>query len=184
MTRIADPAPSYVKATDPVDGTATYYLTPAPVTISLTSPTVGQVIGSDGKNYAANATMPDGVTKVAKICYVSGSHGLALALTDEGMKDWSTAQTACAAHTPVFSNGTWKLASKDEWNSMINAAGSDNDLRDGFSSVGGKNMEFGSYWSSTEDGSSNLWYYLFIEGIGWSSSDKENYFCVRACLAF
>ena len=54
---------------------------PAP-SLSITNPVVGQVIGSDGKNYAY-ASLPEGVTAVAKICYVSGSNGLALALTDE-----------------------------------------------------------------------------------------------------
>ncbi len=48
-------------------------------TLSLTSPAVGQVIGDDGKNYDY-ASLPGGVTAVAKICYVSGSNGLALAL--------------------------------------------------------------------------------------------------------
>ena len=151
--------------------------------LNITSPAVGQVIGSDGKNYAYGS-LPTGVTAVAKICYVNEGHGLALALADEGTKDWSTAQTTCAAHTPAFTGGTWKLASLDEWNNMITAAGSHTDLRDGFSSVGGTNMQLGSYWSSTEDGSSSAWYYLFLESIGWSNSDKEDYFCVRACLAF
>ena len=151
--------------------------------LNITNPSVGQVIGSDGKNYAYGS-LPTGVTPVAKICLVSGSNGLALALTDEGTMDWSTAQTTCAAHTPAFTGGTWKLATKDEWDNMISTAGSDTDLRDGFSSVGGTNMQFGSYWSSTEDGSGSAWYYLFIEGIGWGSSDKDDYFCVRACLAF
>ena len=51
--------------------------------LNLTSPAVGQVIGDDGKNYDY-ASLPGGVTAVAKICYVSGSNGLALALADEG----------------------------------------------------------------------------------------------------
>ena len=49
--------------------------------LNLTSPAVGQVIGDDGKNYDY-ASLPGGVTAVAKICYVSGSNGLALALAD------------------------------------------------------------------------------------------------------
>ena len=152
--------------------------------LNITNPVVGQVIGSDGKNYAYGS-LPTGVTAVAKICYVSGSNGLALALTDEGVMDWSTAMTTCAAHTPAFTGGTWKLATKDEWNNMISAAGSDdNDLLDGFSSVGGTNMESGSYCSSTEDGSDSAWVYLFFESMGWSSNEKDFYFCVRACLAF
>ena len=56
----------------------------------ITNPAVGQFIGSDGRNYAADATLPDGVTKVAKIFYVGSdngeaapyNHGLALAMSD------------------------------------------------------------------------------------------------------
>ena len=114
------------------------YATPA---LNLTSPAVGQVIADDGKNYDY-ASLPGGVTAVAKICYVSGSNGLALALTDEGQMIWSTAISTCAAHTPAFTGGTWKLATQDEWTNMITAAGSYTALRDGFSSVGGVISKF------------------------------------------
>ena len=152
--------------------------------LSLTNPTVGQVIGSDGKNYAY-ASLPTGVTAVAKICYVSGSNGLALALTDEeGEMNWSTAQTTCAAHTPAFTGGTWKLATKYEWDNMISAAGSFDDLRDGFSSVGGTNMQGeGYYWSSTESGSDFAWFYSFDSGY-WDDNARNGGLSVRAVLAF
>ncbi len=150
--------------------------------LNITSPSVGQVIGSDGKNYDY-ANLPSGVTAVAKICYVSGSNGLALALTDEGQMNWSTAQTTCAAHTPAFTGGTWKLATKDEWNNMISAAGGASDLRNGFSSVGGTNLQSDLYWSSTEYGSSSAWDYPFNMGL-WFHQTKDNSRYVRACLAF
>lgn len=153
--------------------------------LSITNPSVGQVIGSDGKNYISG-TLPTGVTAVAKICYVSGNHGLALALTDEESKmNWSTAQTTCAAHTPAFTGGTWKLATQDEWNSMISAIGSYDDLRYGFSSVGGTNMQSDWYWSSTEyeDNSSQAYYYDFYGGY-YNVFSKGNNARVRACLAF
>ena len=152
-------------------------------TLSLTSPAVGQVIGDDGKNYDY-ASLPGGVTAVAKICYVSGSNGLALALADEGQMNWSTAISTCAAHTPAFTGGTWKLASKDEWDNMINVAGFAT-LRDGFTSVGGSNLqESGLYWSSTERNASHARYYSFYAG-SWSIDNKDNgNIRVRACLAF
>ena len=153
--------------------------------LSITSPSVGQVIGSDGKNYAYGS-LPTGVTAVAKICYVSGSNGLALALTDEeGQKDWSTANETCAAHTPAFTGGTWKLASLDEWENMITTAGNQTDLRDGFSSVGGTNMEENCYWSSSEVDSESACLYYFGNGQGYSIDDYKDYgYYVRACLAF
>ena len=150
--------------------------------LNLTSPAVGQVIGDDGKNYDY-ASLPGGVTAVAKICYVSGSNGLALALADEGQMDWSTAITTCAAHTPAFTGGTWKLATKDEWTNMITAAGNYTDLRTGFSSVGGSNLQSDLYWSSTEYKSNFAWGYDFYYEYGDNFGKVENY-RVRACLAF
>lgn len=149
----------------------------------IVNPVVGQIIGSDGKNYAYGI-VPSGVTAVAKICYVSGSHGLALALADEqGTMNWSTAQTTCAAHTPAITGGTWKLASQAEWDNMINAAGSYTALRDGFNSVGGTNMQEEYYWSSTENGSDYARGHDFWDG-SWDNVNKEAVVYARACLAF
>ena len=154
----------------------------AALALNLTSPAVGQVIGSDGKNYDY-ASLPSGVTAVAKICYVSGSNGLALALTDEGQMNWSTAITTCAAHTPAFTGGTWKLATQGEWDNMITAAGSYSALCEGFSSVGGTNMIPYYYWSSTEFDSNGAWSYEFGDG-EWSADGKGEVASVRACLAW
>ena len=71
----------------------------------IVNPVVGQIIDSDGKNYDANATLPSGVTAVAKIAYVGNdaetsttyNHGLALALGDvSDKKAWcSQYQKTC-----------------------------------------------------------------------------------------
>ena len=154
---------------------------------ALTSAKFGEIVGSDGKAYAAadKDILPSGVTAAALVCYVDGNgHGLALALTDEVDKmNWSTAQITCDAHTPAITGGKWMLASQGEWNNMINAAGSYSTLRDGFSSVGGTNMQSEGYWSSTEDDSSDAWNYYFSNGL-WSDVSKNWKRCVRACLAF
>ena len=129
---------------------------PATPALSLTSPAVGQIIGSDGKNYAA-ASVPDGVTKVAMIAYVSGSNGLAIALSDESTTmNWSTATTTAAAHTPVFTNGTWKLPSQDEWKNMFKAFGGNESsysgLQTAITNAGGTALQHDKYyWSSTEN---------------------------------
>lgn len=152
-------------------------------TLTITSPAVGQVIGSDGRNYAYGS-VPSGVTVVAKICYVSDTSGLALAMADEsGTMNLSTAITTAAAHTPAFTGGTWKLATKDEWNNMISGAGSYTALRDGFNSIGGTNMKSSSYWSSKKYNTFNAWYYGFGSGL-WNNSSTGNGCYVRACLAF
>ena len=163
---------------------ATLTMTEVPPSLNLTSPAVGQVIGSDGKNYDY-ASLPTGVTAVAKICYFNGTNGLALALADEASKmDWSTAQTTCAAHTAPFTGGTWKLATYNEWNYMISAAGSYTALRDGFSSVGGDNLQSEvGYWSSTEAGSTTAYYFSF-KNSDYFTGLKTYAKWVRACLAF
>ena len=63
-------------------------------------------------------------------------------------------------------------------------AGSYTALRDGFSSVGGSNLQSGTYWSSTENGSIFAWYYYFGSG-SWNDYRKDTSSVrVRACLAF
>lgn len=146
---------------------------------------MGQVIGSDGKNYAY-ASLPAGVKAVAKICYVSGSNGLAFALTDEGQMNWNTAKTTCAAHKPAFTGGTWKLPTRAEWNNMITAAGGRENLSNGFSSVGGTNMVFwGGYLSADTDEDGFPYYFVNAYEVYWSNcvQDDVGYYA-RACLAF
>ena len=151
----------------------------------LAEATVGMIVGSNGKAYAADDkdNLPTGVTPEALVCYVSDGHGLALALTDEGEMNWSTAIETCAAHTPAITGGTWKLATKDEWSNMVTAAGSPDALRDGFSSVGGTNMQ-SRYWSSTESDSSRAWLYSFSSGWKKETKDSSTGNYARACLAF
>ena len=152
---------------NPVGGTGTTgaitqspYEYSAPPALTLTNPAVGQVIGSDGKNYAAGS-VPTGVTAVAMIAYVSGSNGLAIALADEsGYMDWATAKSTCEAKTPAFTGGAWKLPSLDEWKNMLTYDGvyfyMNNNLQTALSTAGGntlQNMMY--YWSSTDYDSDN-----------------------------
>ena len=158
--------------------------------LTLTDPAVGQVIGSDGKNYAANATLPTGVTKVAMIAYVDGeNHGLALALADEGSMNWATAVTTAAAHTPAFTGGTWMLPSRDQWEAMGATSSTYTTLLDGFSGItGASNLQSGPYWSSTEleNDPDDASLFDFNRG-GWFALSKNSdnpVPLVRACLAF
>ena len=166
----------------------------APPALTLTSPTVGQVIGSDGKNYAADATLPTGVTKVAMIAYVSGSNGLAIALADEsGSMDWATAKSTCEAKTPAFTGGTWKLPSLDEWKNMLTYDGDsywNNNLQTALSTAGGNSLqEWMYYWSSTDYVSDNTQAcdVEFMSGYANFSNESKTYtsgMLVRAVLAF
>ena len=158
--------------------------------LNITNPVVGQVIGSDGKNYAA-ANVPSGVDKVAMIAYVSGSNGLAIALADDGYMNWSTAQTTCAAHTPVFSNGTWKLPTQDEWKQMFGANGGNEGkytgLNTAITTAGGTAFQNGTvrYWSSSEYNSEQAYQMQLYSGDAiWFNDWKVNEQWVRAVLAF
>ena len=154
--------------------------------LNISSPVVGQVIGNDGKNYAY-ASLPDGVTAIAKICYVSGEHGLALALADEtSTLIWDTAISTCAAHTPAFAGGTWKLATKDEWQSMINDYGVENLITTADGYTGLKVNE--DYYSSSVAEQSPVhgrWVCYIESGKPlWAIVDKSIDRNVRACLVF
>ena len=69
---------------------------------------------------------------------------------------------------------------------MITAAGGYTALRNGFTSVGGSNLESDYYWSSTEyeNDTSEAWTFLFNNGSWGEFFKSTNYILVRACLAF
>ncbi len=167
-----------------------------PMTLAMA--TIGDVILSDGKFAARSSTTG---TIVAMIAYLGSStgvagkahagytHGLALALDDEGALNWSTATGAsgAAAHypnAPTSVTSSWMLPGRDQWNKMITAAGGYDALRDGFSGIAGaSNLKSDRYWSITKYNAYNARYYDF--GSGYWGFDSEGYvYQVRACLAF
>ena len=167
----------------------------------IVNPVVGQVIGSDGNNYDANATLPDGVTKVAMIAYVSGSNGLALALTDEDIYTWDnsapynngkTAPEICSAlnTSKAVTGGTWKLPSRDEWMQMFSANGGNDasytGLNTALGNAGGTALvENDEYWSSSEVEGGDAWLVNLSDGnASWDTYGKHYSRYVRACLAF
>ena len=110
------------------------------------------------------------------------THGLALALTDEGQMNWSTAGTTCSGKntsTPI-TGAKWLLASKDQWDYMINAAGGWSNLKD----KAGLKSEL--YWSSSPGSDEGeAFAFKFYDG-SWNTSVNKSYngVNVRACLAF
>ena len=70
---------------------------------------------------------------------------------------------------------------------MISAAEGYASLRDGFSGVGGTNMQSVNYWSSTEESGYYAWTYYFFSGYGggkWVRCSKVDGYYVRSALAF
>jgi hypothetical protein len=154
-----------------------------------TASDVNRVVCTDGSIYDnASAAAAAGKTAVAKIIYIDevNKKGLALALKDEGSFRWEGAKTVCSnKNTSLpFEDATWKLASKDEWDKMINAAGGYIALRDGFAAVGGDNIRMGQYWSGDYIG--YVYIYQFASG-DWTTVDTGSMFAdcnVRLCLQF
>lgn len=161
-------------------------------TLTLTSPSVGQVIGNDGKNYAY-ASLPSGVTAVAVIAYVSGNNGLAIAMADENNDIyWNPAMATAAAHAPQFSGGTWKIPSNDEWKQMLEKVGGYENykydkLNSKISSAGGSPLAVDTYWTSTTSGD-NVVIITFNSdssvSVGSKSGKAVGGIRARACLAF
>ncbi|MBP3795453.1 MAG: hypothetical protein ILA23_05385, partial [Bacteroidales bacterium] len=165
---------------------------------SATASDKDKLICTDGHIHAYGADAACTKNRVAKIIYVGTtgdatySHGLALALADEVlMMNWETAKTACSnknTSTPV-TDATWLLASKEQWDYMIGEDGADGyeNLRDGFNSVGGTNLEKFYYWSSTEDNDdSDLARIFRFDNDEWTFENKgtDDGVLTRACLAF
>ena len=155
--------------------------------IYCTASDKNRVVCTDGTIYDnVAAATADGKTAAAMIIYIDevNKKGLALALKDEARNTQDGGITACNnknTSMPVV-GGTWKLASKSEWDSMISAAGGSPTLHDGFSSVGGTNMDVSVYWSSERDGSNGL---LLQYSRGWSDFvSNSQYANIRACLTF
>ena len=162
---------------------------------TLAESTVGMIVGTDGKAYAAadKDNLPSGVTAAGMVAYKNGSNGLVIALADEAnTMNWSTATGAsgAAAHTPVVTGGTWKLPSKAEWNQMF-GDDADTDIANYFnlnfyiSTAGGTDLQDGYYWSSTETEDGFAFVELDLGSAYWrNDDDPDDDYRVRACLAF
>lgn len=83
----------------------------------VTSASVGNIVGSNGRVYPPDATMPDGVSKAAMICCVSSpGHGLAIELNSNPPEIFSS-PFPCPAN---IDGGSWHTPSRDDWQNMVN----------------------------------------------------------------
>ena len=163
----------------------------ASIPLSLTSPAVGQLIGSDGQNYAVGS-VPAGVTAVAMIAYMSGSNGLAITLADESDDiNWHIATSTAAAHSPEFSGGTWKLPSQDDWKNMFKTYGENDSnyggLNTAITGAGGTGLlDYKGYWTSTEKSYAKSYCLNTVDNrnISFVVDWKSNRRYVRVCLEF
>ncbi|MBO5596532.1 MAG: hypothetical protein J5917_07155 [Bacteroidales bacterium] len=141
-----------------------------PTAYTLAESTVGMIVGTDGKAYAAadKDNLPEGVTAVAMVAYKSGSHGLAIQLNGSPVKkNWADANTYAEGLTEV-PGGTWHLPLKEYWQYMfvgcaVSGDASDSDEMDpiaGFKAkiaATGITWKTGLYWSSSTESGSLAW---------------------------
>ena len=174
------------------------YPTPSVALSAVTSADyLGWRICSDGNAYAAAGSLPTGVTAVAMIAYVGSetgvagyTHGLAIALADEGTMNWSTAKSTCEGKTAI-TGAKWCLPSQGQWKQMFKANGDDDakytGLNTTITTAGGTTLNAGEFcWSSSESSPGEYAYYLIpSEGDAlWGEGGEDRDCRVRACLAF
>ena len=160
---------------------------------------LGKIAGADGNIYDTKAAAEAAnTTAVAMIAYVGSStehgtytHGLALALSDEGSMNWSTAKSSCEGKTAV-TGAAWLLPSQSQWKTMFSANGGNEDdytgLQTAANNAGGDGtLQNGSlFWTSTESGD-NAYSVALPSGnssVNFYSDPKTTPWKARACLAF
>ena len=156
-----------------------------------TTADLGRIVGADGIIYGTKAAAEAaGTQAVAMIAYVGSEtdqstykHGLAIALSDEGSMNWSTAKSTCEGKTAV-SGAAWLLPSQAFGGSDASFTG----LNTALAAAGGDNSKlpmFGSYWTSSPDAGDYAWYVDLDDGVaGEGHGLRFNDQRVRACLAF
>ena len=157
---------------------------------AVTSASLGRVVATDGYVYPTTTSVPDGVTAVAMVAYVSSEgHGLAIALSDDGKMEWDTAKSTCEGKTAVGSY-SWHLPTQEEWKQMFNAFGGNDGkytgLNTAITNAGGTALqEYDIFWSSTEVGGGRAYFVYLVEGSAdWDTAKEDDDNLVRACLAF
>ena len=115
----------------------------------------------------------------ALVGHISHTHAAAKAAREFKYKDGVDA----GAHPTGTSD--WFLPSAGQWQKMIDAAGTIEAFRGGFSGITGASdlQSYGYYKLSTEYDVTNSWVFYFGYG-NWPYSFKTNPARVRACLAF
>lgn len=166
---------------------------------NATAEDLGKIAGADGNIYDTKAAAEAaGTTAVAMIAYVGSdtgndtyTHGMALALSDEGEMNWSNAKSTCEGKSAV-SGAAWLLPSRNQWKAMFKAnggnEGSYTGLNTAVATAGGDSSKLQKnerYWSSSEQGSNFAWVLVLGEdSAGWDGAPEDLGHHVRACLAF
>lgn len=155
--------------------------------VALSSSSVGMKVGTNGKAYATNASMPSGVSAVGVVTYKSGTSGYVVALWDCGGSTYSDGSTYTWANRAnglsgmtAVSGRTWAVGTKDQYATALTNDWSNNMTR--ITNAGGRSLVSFYYWSATEStNSTNA--RSFVSG-DWYNLSKTNNLYVRPLFAF
>lgn len=194
----------YNKTTESAQTLAASKIYPINVTMTkfaatLSASAVGEIVGSDGRAYnvADINNLPTGVTALAMVAYKNGSNGLAISLTDIDTYKLNYAQATGEYGIPAWSasypivGGSWRIPTEQDWQRMMWGYYVENPAAtniSAFQALLGTTYGLvanGYYWTGSEVDTDNARAILY-DGTyaGIDNADKDEYFHVRACLAF
>lgn len=160
--------------------------------VSLSSSTVGMIVGANGKAYNNLSAMNGFTTAIAVVVYKSGNSGYAISLKDAAEQTWNTINGWIDVHdriVPSTAYGTlpspplgytWLVLSKDNYSKFIPSG---YDAINGYITSAGGTALSGYYWSCSECsivGGYAVYSSYWRDG-GYDKSASLN---VRPCLAF
>lgn len=160
--------------------------------VTLASATVGMVVGSNGKAYATNATLPSGVTKAGVVTYKSGSSGYVVALyncggsanSDGNRYTWGNRNSGLST-IPSVSGRAWIIGTKEQYEIALTNAWSDNMTR--ITNAGGRALDqYIDCWTNTRSTNSNdyVWCIQPVFGSKLKEALANGQFYVRPLFAF
>ena len=133
-------------------------------------------VGAIEKTYTINTFYAELGGYVIQIS-PSGTHGLVVAMQDQGFSDWYEANDLLSNPANHDTDGAkfldWRLPTKRELNLMYVV----------YSNGNGANLNVNDYWSSTEDDTNTAWKLYFFNGYQ-NYTNKYFPIFVRAVRAF
>ena len=160
--------------------------------VALANSSVGYKVGSNGKAYHPNATLPNGVTVIGMVAQKSGTSGIVLYNSDNmALYNWANRNEGNPNGVQVYVNDlsskttkSWTCGTKAQYQSCgVDGSSAWNNLQSRLSSAGCTQFSSGSdYWSA--DASSNSKAYYFKDGAWKTKSKSLDISKVRPLFAF
>lgn len=156
---------------------------------SLADSKPGMIVATNGRAYVPGY-FPEGLTRAGMVAYKddSHSHGLVIALIDDGMMTIDAANKV--SHTPTIGDYIWELPYYDygffNWVDMIGAFGSVKELNAALEATGGSALKDSRYWTASTNDGSPLAIIIDVNNNSYREQicDKYDPWLVRTCFYF